>query len=134
MIVSGIIFPFKSSDRSISLLDDNLSYKVYSYCIVNDNIGEIVSANPVGRRDHLSRLDLTVEKFEKLLNFKITNILEKFAASGTLSFRGYTRVNHQYFIGEAAGFQDCFMGFGNATTHLAAIGDKPYSSSPVLFG
>jgi flavin-dependent dehydrogenase len=111
-IASGIKFPFESPDQSIVLLDDNLSFKAYSYFIVNDNIGEIVSVNPVSRKDHLVRLGLTVERFEKILNFTITNILERFAASGILHFRENSKVNHQYFIGEAAGFQDCFFGFG----------------------
>ena len=71
-----------------------------------------MSVNPVGRKDHLVRLGLTIEKFEKILNFKITNTVDRFAASVALNLQKNAKINKQYFVGEAAGFQDCFLGFG----------------------
>ena len=43
VIASGIKFGLNHPDKTLVLLDDNLALKWYSYFIVNDNIGEIVS-------------------------------------------------------------------------------------------
>jgi flavin-dependent dehydrogenase len=111
-VATGIIFPFKHNDRSVVLLDDNLSYKMYSYLIINDEIGEIVCINPFGIKDHKNRLDSTVKKFEEILNIKIINVRERFSATGNLGNLYNAKLGKQYFTGEAAGFQDSLAGFG----------------------
>ena len=111
-IVIGITFPFDHPDYAITLFDDNLSLKIYSYFIVNDNVGEIASINPADRQDHKARFNLAVKRFEEILNFKVTNVTYRFAAPGSLYFLKQAKMNSQYLIGEAAGFQDCLAGFG----------------------
>jgi flavin-dependent dehydrogenase len=111
-MVSGITFPFDHPDKAITLFDDRLSLGMYSFFIVNDNIGEIASINPADRKDHKARFDLTVKRFEEILNFKVSAITYRFAAPGSLYFLKNARINNQCFIGEAAGFQDCLAGFG----------------------
>ena len=111
-IVSGITFPFDHPDKAIILFDDKLSLRIYSYFIVNDNAAEIASVNPAGSKAHKVRLDLTVKRFEEILNFRVTTITYRFAAPGSLYFLKNARINKQLFIGEAAGFQDCLAGFG----------------------
>jgi flavin-dependent dehydrogenase len=111
-IVSGITFPFDHPDKAITLFDDRLSLGIYSYFIVNDNIGEIASINPADSKAHKVRFDLTVKRFEEILNFKVTAITYRFAAPGSLYFLENARINNQCLIGEAAGFQDCLAGFG----------------------
>jgi flavin-dependent dehydrogenase len=110
--IMGITFPFDHPDKAIALFDDRLSFQIYSYFIVNDHIGEIASINPTNRKDHKARFDLTVERFEEILNFKVPAIKHRFAAPGNLYFLKKARINSRYFVGEAAGFQDCLAGFG----------------------
>jgi len=111
-IVTGITFPFDHPDKAITLFDDRLSLGMYSYFIVDDNLGEIASINPADRKDHKARFDLTVKRFEEILNFKVSTITYRFAAPASLSFFKNAKINNQCFIGEAAGFQDCLAGFG----------------------
>ena len=111
-ICTGILFPCELHDHSYLLFDNDLSDKFYSYFVANDHVGEIVSINPVGYKDHLNRLDKTVERFEKILSIKIEKITEKFSAPLSFDARKQAFVNNQYFVGEAAGFQDALMGFG----------------------
>ena len=111
-IVTGITFPFDHPDKAIILFDDRLALGIYSYFIVNDNIGEIASINPADTKDHKARFDLTVKRFVEILNFKISTITYRFAASGSLYFLKNAKIDNQCFIGEAAGFQDCLAGFG----------------------
>ena len=112
VIIMGITFPFDHSDKALTLFDDDLSFKFYSYFIVNDKVGEITSINPTARKDHKARLDLTVKRFEELLNFKINTVIHRFASTASLFFLNNAKIDNQYLIGEAAGFQDCLAGFG----------------------
>ena len=111
-IATGIKFPFEHPDRSIVILDDNLSFKMYSYFIVNDSLGEIVSANPTERKDHVVRLNQTVKRFEQILGIKIQSISERFSAPVSFHYLNQATINRQYIAGEAAGFQDCLACFG----------------------
>ena len=111
-IATGINFTFKHPDRSIVILDDKLSPKMYSYFIVSDNIAEIVSINPVQSGDHIKRLSLTISRFEQILGTKIKSGARKFSAAVSFCFLRPAKINNRYFIGEAAGFQDCLAGFG----------------------
>jgi hypothetical protein len=45
-------------------------------------------------------------------SIKIEPDAERFSASGSLFIIQPAKVGNQYFIGEAAGFQDCLAGFG----------------------
>ncbi len=112
VIIMGITFPFDHSDKALTLFDDDLSFKFYSYFIVNDKVGEITSINPTARKDHTARLDLTVKRFEELLNFKINTVIHRFTGAASLFFLNNAKINNQYLIGEASGFQDCLTGFG----------------------
>ena len=111
-IATGVMFSCALQDKSVLLFDNNLSEKFYSYFIMHDNVGEIACVNPVGIKDHKIRFENTVNRFEKILSIKVERIIKKFSASVNFSPLNQAHVNKQYFVGEAAGFQDCFMGFG----------------------
>ena len=111
-VVTGIMFRLKHPDRSVVLLDNDLSYGCYSYFIVNDHRGEIACANPKGFKGYGDRLELTVRKFEKMLGTKIDDIEERFTSVVNFGYLNKAKVRGQYFVGEAAGFQDHLAGFG----------------------
>ena len=111
-IATGVKFDIVHPDISIVLLDDNMSPKMYSYFIVNDNLGQIVSINPVQRGDHIERLGLTMSRFEQILATNIHSNGRRFSAAVNFYFLRSAKANNQYFVGEAAGFQDCLAGFG----------------------
>ena len=123
-VVTGILFKLKHPDTSIVLLDNNLSYRCYSYFIVNDNRGEIACGNPKGLKGYGDRLALTVKKFEQILKINIENIEERFTSVVNFGFLHQAKVRGQYFVGEAAGFQDhlaCFgMGYAFKSGYYAA--------------
>jgi flavin-dependent dehydrogenase len=111
-IASGIKFGLNHPDKTLVLLDDNLAFKWYSYFVVNDNIGEIVSINPVEIKDHKDRLGCTVRRFEEYLKIEVDRGSEQFSAPANIYYLENARINNQLFVGEAAGFQDCLAGFG----------------------
>ncbi len=111
-VVTGVMFRLKHPDKSIVLLDNNLSRRCYSYFIVNDDRGEIACGNPKGLKGYGDRLALTVKKFEQILKVNIENIEERFTSVVNFGFLHQAKVRGQYFVGEAAGFQDHLAGFG----------------------
>ena len=110
--ISGVTFPFDHPDKVIVLFDDRLSLKMYTYFTVNDHVGQIVCINPAERSDHQARLNLSIKRFEEILNDQISTIAHRFAAPGSLYFLKNAKTDGRYLIGEAAGFQDCLAGFG----------------------
>ena len=111
-IATGITFPFNHPDKILVLFDDRLSRRIYSYFVVNDKVGLIVSINPVGIQGHRYRFERTLKRFEEIIGFRVKEIMHRFAAPASLYFSGDAIIKHQYFVGEAAGFQDCLAGFG----------------------
>ncbi len=111
-IANGITFALDHPDKNIILFDDRLASKMYAYFIVSDNVAQITTINPTERKDHIARLDKTVQTFEDILNVKVGNVSHRFAAPGSLHVPRNAKMNGRYLIGEAAGFQDCLAGFG----------------------
>lgn len=111
-IATTVMFPCEHEYRSVLIFDNSLSKEFYSYFVVNDNVGEITCVNPVNNKDHIVRLEKTVKRCEKIFAIKIKNIIGRFSAPLSFYPLKQARINDQYFVGEAAGFQDCFMGFG----------------------
>jgi flavin-dependent dehydrogenase len=111
-LVKGIKFKFKHPDRSIVLFDNNVSQGSYSYFIVNDNMAEIACPNRIGTDNIDERFDRCVKFFENFLNMKIGKIEEHFSATANFIYTDSARIGSQYYVGEAAGFQDRFLGFG----------------------
>jgi flavin-dependent dehydrogenase len=111
-IVNGITFALDHPDKNSILFDDRLAFKMYAYFIASDNVGLIATINPTERKDHIARFHKTVDRFEEILNVKVGTVNRRFAAPGSLQVTRNAKINGRYFIGEAAGFQDCLAGFG----------------------
>jgi flavin-dependent dehydrogenase len=111
-ITTGIIFSCGLQDKTVIFFDDNISEKFYSYFVVHDNVGEIACVNPVGIKDQNVRCNKAVDRFEEIFKIKTEKIIKQFSAPLNFDPLSQAHVNNQYFVGEAAGFQDCLFGFG----------------------
>jgi hypothetical protein len=118
-LANGVKFPLIHQDKSIALLNNDLSAQAYSYFIVNDNTAEIVCVNSIGTEDQGLRLQSTIEVFENLLKLKIPETYERFAAPVDFHFRKPPRSGKSLLVGEAAGFQDYLFGFGMVFAFLS---------------
>ena len=110
-VVKGIVFDTDAEDSIILILNDKCAFKGYSYLLVADGKATLAS---VVIKD-LSKANLcfknTLEAFSKLKKFKIEN-RRSFAGYGTFAVNESNKQNQKLFVGEAAGFQDLFLGFG----------------------
>jgi flavin-dependent dehydrogenase len=111
-IATGVTFPLDHPDKVIVLFDDRFSHQMYTYFTVNDQVGQIVVLNRPHLKDHKARLERSTKRFEEILNVKIRTITHRFTASGSFYFLKNARIDGRYYVGEAAGFQDCLTGFG----------------------
>lgn len=111
-IATGITFPLDHPDKVIVLFDDRFSHTMYTYFTVNDRVGQIVVLNPPHIKEHKARLDRSIKRFEEILNIAVTTITHRFAGTGSFYYLKNARVDGRYYVGEAAGFQDCLTGFG----------------------
>ena len=110
-VVKGIVFDTDSEDSIILILNNKFAFKGYSYLLVAD--GKATLACVVIK--DLSKANLcfknSCEAFSKLKKFKIKN-KRSFAGYGTFALNDSNKQNQKLFVGEAAGFQDLFLGFG----------------------
>ncbi len=111
-VAIGIKFSCDYPDKAVILLSNDLSFRIYSYLIVSDNIGEIACVNPVGTKDVEARLALAVDILRQKYRIGISEINERLSGTVSVHFLNRARINDQYLVGEAAGFQDCLAGFG----------------------
>ncbi len=112
VVVHGIRFRLRHPDRSIVLFDNDVSKGSYSYMIINDNVAEIACPNQIEIKDTKARFERCVRFFEKYLGMKVGKVEERFSATANFLNADTARSGRQYLVGEAAGFQDCLLGFG----------------------
>jgi flavin-dependent dehydrogenase len=109
--VRGIVFDTDAEDSIILILNDKCAFKGYSYLLVADGKATLAS---VVIKD-LSKANLcfknSFEAFSKLKRFKIEN-RRSFAGYGTFAMNESNKQDRRLVVGEAAGFQDLFLGFG----------------------
>ena len=110
-VVKGIVFDTDSEDSIILILNDKFAFKGYSYLLVAD--GKATMACVVIK--DLSKANLcfknSFQAFSKLKEFNIENT-RSFAGYGTFAMNECNKQNQKLYVGEAAGFQDLFLGFG----------------------
>lgn len=110
-VVKGIVFDTDSEDSIILILNDKLAFKGYSYLLVADGKATLACVVIKDLSKANSCFKNSFEAFSKLKNFKIEN-KRSFAGYGTFALNESNKQNRKLFVGEAAGFQDLFLGFG----------------------
>ncbi len=110
-VVKGIVFDTDAEDSIILILNDKCAFKGYSYLLIADGKATLAS---VVIKD-LSKANLcfkySLEAFSKLKKFRIEN-RRSFAGYGTFAMNASNKQDQRLVVGEAAGFQDLFLGFG----------------------
>ena len=110
-VVKGIVFDTDSEDSIILILNDKLAFKGYSYLLVADGKATLACVVIKDLSKANSCFKNSFEAFSKLKKFKIEN-KRSFAGYGTFALNESNKQNRKLFVGEAAGFQDLFLGFG----------------------
>src|SRR3989304_4248282 len=111
-IAKGIVFNTNMEDIAAAILDDRLAPKGYAYLLIHK--GKATMATCMFRDFTSERecFERTVETFKKVFpNLDIIDAKE-FGGYGNFFFDKPAFENGKYYVGEAAGLQDCLWGFG----------------------
>lgn len=107
----GLVFKTTAPDTAICLLDDKAAYKGYSYLLITKGYGCMCST-AVNKLDRLnSGFERTKKIFAEMVDFNMEDPKE--AGGGVCFLLNNTfKVNNSLLVGESAGIQDYFAGFG----------------------
>ena len=110
-ITKGITFITKMEDTVIMILDDNIAPKGYAYLIINEGHGCLVTVLFRHFHDERKYFKKMKEYVSKIIDLNISDVKE-FEGFGNFFLEGKYVYNNQLHIGECAGLQDFFLGFG----------------------
>jgi flavin-dependent dehydrogenase len=110
-IAKGIVFDTKKEDTTITACNDVLAYKGYSYLLIREGYGCMVSVVFGDFKKIGGCFDATREYFVKDLSLDITNP-RPVGGVGCFSLNAPLKKGKTSYVGEAAGLQDFVGGFG----------------------
>lgn len=111
-IAKGIVFNTIMEDTAAAILDDRLAPKGYAYLLIQKGkatMATVLFKDFTRERECFERI---IETFKKIFpSLDITDAKE-FGGYGNFFFDKPAFENGKYYVGEAAGLQDCLFGFG----------------------
>ncbi len=112
VMARGMVFKTGMNDLAATILDDRLAPKGYAYLLIHNGLATVASCIFNDFKDGKACFERTVEAFEDL--FPGLDIIEpkEFAGYGNFTFGSAFYESGRYYVGEAAGLQDCLWGFG----------------------
>ncbi|NIN36519.1 MAG: NAD(P)-binding protein [Gammaproteobacteria bacterium] len=123
VIAIGYVFRTDMADAAFVALSDQLAPQGYAYLLVHKGLGTVASCMFTDFHNERIYLDRTVGFFQKKAGLAIHNE-RRFGGSGNFSIPPSAHKKNILHVGESAGFQDAFAGFGLRyailSGHLAA--------------
>lgn len=110
-LTTGYNFETDFPNIVCEVIDSKLAPKVYAYLLVRDGKGTIATALSKNFQNREIYLEKTIKAFKKELGLKMKN-KEKFKSFADFRFEKTAIKNSKLYVGEAAGFQDSFVGLG----------------------
>lgn len=111
-VARGIVFKTTMEDTRAAVLDDRLAPKGYAYLLIHGGKGTIAICIFKEFKREKECFEMTLQRFGKA--FPSLNIEDpkEFGGYGNFFFGKPVYENNKYYVGEAAGLQDCLWGFG----------------------
>ncbi|MBI3398799.1 MAG: NAD(P)/FAD-dependent oxidoreductase, partial [Deltaproteobacteria bacterium] len=111
-IAKGIIFNTTMEDTAAAILDDRLAPKGYSYLLIHKNKATMATCMFKDFKREKECFERTVETFKKVFPELNMTDAKEFGGYGNFFFDKPAFEGGKYYVGEAAGLQDCLWGFG----------------------
>jgi flavin-dependent dehydrogenase len=122
-VVRGVAFQTNQDDTAMAILGDTVGHRGYAYLLITNGRGSLCST--VMGRSHKAEacFQSAREAFSRLVSLDMVNP-RKFTGVGSFSAAHCFERDGRLYVGEAAGIQDLFWGFGMnlaiASGYLAA--------------
>lgn len=124
VIAVGYLFDTNAADGAYVALSDSLAPQGYAYLLIHAGRGTLATCMFNDFHDDADCLARTVAFFREKTGVTIRNE-RRFGGSGNFAIAGSAMKNNILHVGECAGFQDAFAGFGlryaMQSGHLAAV-------------
>ena len=111
-IAKGIVFNTNMEDIAAAILDDRLAPKGYAYLLIHRGKATMATCMFKDFKREKECFERTVETFKKVFPKLNMTDAKEFGGYGNFFFDKPVFENGKYYIGEAAGLQDCLWGFG----------------------
>jgi len=111
-IARGIIFNTEMEDIAAAILDDRLAPKGYAYLLIHNGKGTMATCMFREFQREKECFERTLEAFRRVFPSLDIAGEKEFGGYGNFFFGKPVFENNRYYIGEAAGLQDCLWGFG----------------------
>ncbi len=124
VIAVGYVFETQQADGAFVVLSDKLAPQGYAYLLIHAGRGTLASCMFNDFHNEGRYLENTVDFFQKNTGLSMRNE-QRFGGGGNFSIPSTARKGELLYVGETAGFQDAFAGFGMRyaiqSGHLAAM-------------
>ena len=110
-IAAGYHFDTDAPDGFWIALDDELAPKGYAYLLVSGGRGTLKTCMFAGFRDQATYVERTVERLRRLTRIGMNN-MRFHGGAGNMRVPDSALSGSHFVVGEQAGFQDAFAGFG----------------------
>ncbi len=110
-IALGYMFNTDLKDIAAFIIDENIAPKLYAYLIIKNGRGVVAVTLSKNFKKQEYYLKSVIDAFRKGFNLRMIN-KRKFGGSVDFAFPPRTTKSSKLLVGEAAGFQDAFAGFG----------------------
>lgn len=111
-IAKGMVFDTTLEDTAAAILDDGIAPKGYAYLLVHKGKATMATCMFKDFKRERECFERTVETFKKLFPSLDIRDAKEFGGYGNFFFGKPPFENNKYYVGEAAGLQDCLWGFG----------------------
>jgi len=119
---AGYTFNTEAADQAVLILNDELAKDGYSYFVVFNGSGVIISCFFYSRKN-MNRLadykEKTLKFCQENFSFSMQNV-KNFSGTGNV-FLSKNKSNRKIYIGEAGGYQDFLFGFGMRTAMITGF-------------
>lgn len=111
VVASGYTFNTSHEDISCAVIDSNLAPAGYAYLLIKEGYGTMATVLFDEFGSQSQYLQKTKEAFKEEFSIELKN-KKRFNGYGDFSLNKNIEKNGKLYVGEAAGFQDYFLGFG----------------------
>lgn len=111
IVTLGYNFEADFQNIACDVIDKNLAPKVYAYLFIKNGHGTVATALSENFQNKELYLERTIKTFEKKLGIRIRK-KEKIKSFADFFLAKTAKEKGRLYVGEAAGFQDSFVGLG----------------------
>ena len=119
-VAAGVTFTTDREDYACAILNNALAPSGYVYFLIADGQATLATVLLKSFTKIHKCLDTSIDVIKQLFDTTELSNVKRWTAHGTFSIPQSGERNGTLWVGESAGFQDCFLGFGIRNAMVSA--------------